>query len=238
MALPDILELALKAVGVIAGGIVALLQARNLLPANRRRLKADLEVLRLIDPANPLYSQVKANVDRQLERVYPDVRWPRPRLVYSWTELIWGVVYSVGFAAWTIYLDRDGFSWWSPVTGFVAFSGMVSIVRSFDGSRFYQDIAAVVKSDLRNLITAQESYFADNVRYAIAMEKLSYAASRHVTVRLTHVTPISWAGAAKHEPSGLEYGIYVGAPPPELAHHVEGSPFPIAAPKKLRQPAA
>ena len=46
---------------------------------------------------------------------------------------------------------------------------------------------AAMKSDLRNLVTAQESYFADNVTYPSTTTNLSYNSSTGVTVAVGDV---------------------------------------------------
>ena len=58
---------------------------------------------------------------------------------------------------------------------------------------------AAMKSDLRNLVTAQESYFADNLEYGnIATIGTSYQMSQGVTVTTSLVTPTGWSAAASH----------------------------------------
>ena len=44
---------------------------------------------------------------------------------------------------------------------------------------------AGMKSDLRNLVTAQEAYFADNVTYATVLSNLNYSQSAGNTVTVT-----------------------------------------------------
>ena len=51
---------------------------------------------------------------------------------------------------------------------------------------------AAMKSDLRNMVTAQESYFADNVTYTGALGT-TYNASAGVTVTIGSVTGTGWA---------------------------------------------
>jgi hypothetical protein len=54
-----------------------------------------------------------------------------------------------------------------------------------------------MKSDLRNLITAQEAYFADHAAYAGAVGDLRFRASENVSVRLTATQNNAWAGEAR-----------------------------------------
>ena len=58
---------------------------------------------------------------------------------------------------------------------------------------------AAMKSDLRNLVTAEESYFADNLTYgSIANLGTAYATSQGVTVTTSAVSATGWSAAAAH----------------------------------------
>ena len=58
---------------------------------------------------------------------------------------------------------------------------------------------AAMKSDLRNLVTAEESYFADNMTYgSIANLGTSYATSTGVAVATSTVTGLGWSASATH----------------------------------------
>ena len=60
---------------------------------------------------------------------------------------------------------------------------------------------ASMKSDLRNLVTAQEAYFSDNnSSYAASTTDMgtSYRASTGVTVALGAVTATGWSATATH----------------------------------------
>lgn len=50
---------------------------------------------------------------------------PPPFKVYSWGSLLAGLATFALFAAWTAYVCRDGFSWWSIATGWGACAGLV-----------------------------------------------------------------------------------------------------------------
>ena len=72
---------------------------------------------------------------------------------------------------------------------------------------------ASMKSDLRNLITAQEAYFSDNnSTYAasIAAMGTNYRASSGVTVVLGSVTNTSWAATATHTSTAKTCQITLG----------------------------
>jgi hypothetical protein len=54
-----------------------------------------------------------------------------------------------------------------------------------------------MKSDLRNLITAQESYFADHSAYASSMDGLKFRTSENVSVRLTATQNNAWGAESR-----------------------------------------
>jgi type IV pilus assembly protein PilA len=72
---------------------------------------------------------------------------------------------------------------------------------------------ASMKSDLRNLITAQEAYFSDNnSTYASSTTALSttYKASSGVTVTVGTVTNTGWSATAGHTSTTKTCKISVG----------------------------
>ena len=54
-----------------------------------------------------------------------------------------------------------------------------------------------MKSDLRNLVTAQEAYFADHAAYASAVADLKFRNSENVSMRLTATQNNAWAAEAR-----------------------------------------
>ena len=82
---------------------------------------------------------------------------------------------------------------------------------------------ASMKTDLRNLITAQEAYFSDNnSTYAasIAAMGTNYQSSSGVTVTLGGVTNTGWAATATHMQTAKTCTITLGG-----GSTVEGSPL-------------
>jgi prepilin-type N-terminal cleavage/methylation domain-containing protein len=72
---------------------------------------------------------------------------------------------------------------------------------------------ASMKSDLRNLITAQEAYFSDNnSTYASSIANMgtTYKASSGVTVALGTVTNTGWDASATHTSTAKTCGLAVG----------------------------
>jgi len=82
----------------------------------------------------------------------------------------------------------------------------------------------LIKSDLRDLVTAQEAYFADNRTYTQDVSNLDFIGSRGVEVTVTHATVDGWRATASHEGVPEEYSIYVGTGGGGPQHGVEGEP--------------
>ena len=82
---------------------------------------------------------------------------------------------------------------------------------------------ASMKSDLRNLITAQEAYFSDNnSNYAQSTTNLgsNYKASSGITVTLGSVTNTGWAATAVSNSTARTCSIVLGS-----GSTVEGDPI-------------
>jgi hypothetical protein len=79
---------------------------------------------------------------------------------------------------------------------------------------------AAMANDLRNLVTAQEAYFADYNRYGNVLSSSDRRAvfiqpSQGVTLTLTYATAAGWTGRASHDwIGGLSCVIWVGRVPP------------------------
>ena len=83
---------------------------------------------------------------------------------------------------------------------------------------------AAMKSDLRNLVTAQESYFADQVSYTSSTTAMSFSASTGVTVTVGTVSGTGWNATAKHNGTAKTCGIYVGSATAPVTGANEGEP--------------
>lgn len=73
-----------------------------------------------------------------------------------------------------------------------------------------------VKADLRNLVTAQEAYFADHSRFSASLDSLEYQSSSNVTVSIVHADSVSWAAEASYRDDlmrcRISYGRWASAP--------------------------
>jgi len=82
---------------------------------------------------------------------------------------------------------------------------------------------AAMKSDLRNLVTAEESYFSDYVTYSTNLGT-NYNSSAGVTVSITAATGTGWAATASHNATTKTCGIYVGSATAPVSGANEGEP--------------
>jgi prepilin-type N-terminal cleavage/methylation domain-containing protein len=83
--------------------------------------------------------------------------------------------------------------------------------------------AAALKSDLRNLATAQEAYFYDYSTYATNPSMLAYSRSPGVILTITTATSSGWAAVATHPASfPLTCALYQGNVAAQTPATVEG----------------
>ena len=92
------------------------------------------------------------------------------------------------------------------------------------GSTKEKAYIASMKADLRNLVTAEESYIADNVTYTSTLGNLSYSVSAGNTVTITGSTGTGWQATAKNNGTTTTCGIYVGSGTAPITGQNEGEP--------------
>lgn len=88
---------------------------------------------------------------------------------------------------------------------------------------------AAMKSDLRNLVTAQETYFDTYGTHAPTVEALGdlyYTPSVGVSVLIEEASGDGWRGAATHDRASKRCAIFVGrvAPPSAAKDAIAGTP--------------
>ncbi len=85
---------------------------------------------------------------------------------------------------------------------------------------------ASMKADLRNLVTAQESYFADNVTYATATANLNYTTSAGNTVSIVAASGTGWSATVTNNAvsTPASCGIFVGSATAPITGQSEGAP--------------
>ena len=84
---------------------------------------------------------------------------------------------------------------------------------------------ASMKSDLRNLATAQEAYLYDNALYydgALPNAVITWVPSSGVAIALSDVTPGGWAAVSSHTSTGATCSLFVGMAPVTAPATLEG----------------
>ena len=70
---------------------------------------------------------------------------------------------------------------------------------------------ASMKSDLRNMATAQESYFADHQTYTTGLASMNFTPSQSVTVVVSDAKGTGWAANTKHPATAITCQVGFGA---------------------------
>jgi type IV pilus assembly protein PilA len=86
-------------------------------------------------------------------------------------------------------------------------------------------IVAQMRSDLRNMVTAQEAYISDALTYyngPIPSPLLAYGPSGSITITLSGVSNTGWAAVAGSPNSSRTCAIFIGTAPPPPPSSVVG----------------
>ncbi len=99
---------------------------------------------------------------------------------------------------------------------------------------------AAMKSDLRNLVTAHESYYADHLSYTMSQEDLpgwsgfasqgeerkeGFQPSHGVSISIEAATPDGWSALASHAEITTQCAIFLGDVDPPAAEAREGEVY-------------
>jgi prepilin-type N-terminal cleavage/methylation domain-containing protein len=76
---------------------------------------------------------------------------------------------------------------------------------------------AAMKSDLRNLVTAEESYFADNTTYSTSLATTVFSPSAGVTVTIGAASGTGWNATANHQALATTVCAIFGGSGPAVA---------------------
>jgi len=107
-------------------------------------------------------------------------------------------------------LNRKGFTLIELLIVVVIIGILAAIaIPKFSNTREKAYLASM-KSDLRNLATAEESYFADNVTYTTSLTAVDAAESQGVTITITAATGSGWGATSKHNATAKTCGIFLG----------------------------
>jgi len=86
-------------------------------------------------------------------------------------------------------------------------------------------IVSQMRSDLRNMVTAQESYISDALTYyngPIPGPALAYGPSGSNVIVLSGVTSTGWAAVATSPSSSRTCAIFIGSAPPPAPASIAG----------------
>ena len=122
-------------------------------------------------------------------------------------------------------LNRKGFTLIELLIVVVIIGILAAIaIPKFSNTKEKAYIAAM-KSDLRNLITAEESYFADFTTYTGVQTDMNYNSSAGVTVAVAVITgpPVGFSATSVHTGTAKTCAIYINSPPVAPADN-EGEP--------------
>ncbi len=82
---------------------------------------------------------------------------------------------------------------------------------------------AQMKSDLKNLSTAEEAFFYDSTFYTTSLAALNnFNASTGVTLNVTEASPMGWSARAIHAQTSRQCALFQGNAAPVAPATVEG----------------
>jgi len=120
-------------------------------------------------------------------------------------------------------VDRNrGFTLIELLIVVVIIGVLASIAIPKFGSTKEKAYMASMKADLRNLVTAEESYLADYVTYSSTLGNMGFQASTGTTVTLIGATGTGWSATALNNGTTHTCGIYYGTASPPIAGANEG----------------
>ena len=83
--------------------------------------------------------------------------------------------------------------------------------------------AAALRSDLRNMATAQEAYLYDNGTYTTSLVALKFTATSGVTFTFGAATPGGWSATVTHPQAyPIKCGLFIGGVPAFPPATIEG----------------
>lgn len=120
--------------GLLVGIVISAFQLINLLSKSRATLKTDIEIFKLLKPADPGYEQIKKHVGESIAAIYTDSLKTNVLgiKIYNWGDFIFGMFFVLIFPILTFYLWRSGYNIWAIVTGFLAVGGLGGILNGLD----------------------------------------------------------------------------------------------------------
>lgn len=86
-------------------------------------------------------------------------------------------------------------------------------------------MVAAMKTDLRNLVSAEEAFYSNGQTYyggAVPNGAMPFDPSQNVTITLSSVTATGWAAEATHSYTAKTCAIFMGTAAPVAPSTVEG----------------
>ena len=106
--------------------------------------------------------------------------------------------------------NRKGFTLIELLIVVVIIGILAAIAIPKFGSTKEKAYLAAMKSDLRNLATAQEGYFADNIAYTTSFVATEWAASAGVNGPTIVITTGGWTGFVTHSQTTKSCALFIG----------------------------
>jgi hypothetical protein len=109
-------------IGIIVGAAVSIYQVKRAVGHKRTSLHQGLETLKLARELQIPAKALEIEITQRLAKLEPDYQSPESHITGPVVlQSVVGIVLAIGFGYWTYYLSRNGFSWWSVLTGLFAF---------------------------------------------------------------------------------------------------------------------
>jgi len=123
-------ETLLKIGGFVVGAITTAYNIVQLRRNPRAELKADLEILALLPPADAAAPLIRARIQRSIQALYSPTG--RRRIITSPVDFWTGVGMMILFAGLALWVSRGGFSWWSVMWGLLAVGSFGGILNGME----------------------------------------------------------------------------------------------------------
>ncbi len=106
--------------------------------------------------------------------------------------------------------NSEGFTLIELLTTVVIIGFLAAIALPRFSNTKEQAAIAAMKSDLRNLAVAEETYFADYLQYSTSLTAIDFRLSENVTVTIPVADVGGWRATATHGSSGVTCELYTG----------------------------
>jgi prepilin-type N-terminal cleavage/methylation domain-containing protein len=121
--------------------------------------------------------------------------------------------------------DTRGFTLIELLIVIVILGILAAIAITNFGNSKERAMVAAMKTDLRNLVSAEEAYYSNGQTYyagAVPAAAMPFDPSEGITITLSSVTAAGWAAEATHMSTAKTCAIFVGVAAPVAPASVEG----------------